>query len=69
LIFFAPRGADHQTFHHEDEFSFIVRGSGELVMENENVNCRIGDSIFVPALKPHHFENFSEDFAAWAAFF
>ena len=35
LVFFAPRGTDYQTFHDEDEFYFIVRGSGEIVIGGE----------------------------------
>jgi len=69
LVFFAPRGTDHQTFHEEDEFYFIVRGGGALVVEDERYDCQSGDTFFVPALKRHHFENFTEDFAAWAIFF
>lgn len=69
LVFFAPRGTDYQTFHDEDEFYFIARGTGELVIENERFNCAAGDAFFVPAKKEHHFENFSEDFATWAIFF
>ncbi len=69
LVFFAPRGTDYQTFHEEDEFYFIVRGAGELVVENERFDCKIGDALFVEAGKPHHFENFTGDFATWAVFF
>ena len=69
LVFFAPRGTDHQTFHDEDEFYFIARGSGELVIEAERFPFETGDVFFVPAEKEHHFENFSEDFATWAIFF
>lgn len=69
LVFFAPRGTDYQTFHAEDEFYFIVRGRGELVVDSERFNCDIGDVFFVPAKVPHHFENFSADFAMWAIFF
>lgn len=69
LIFFAPRGNDHQTFHDADEFYFIARGSGELVIENERFGCETGDAFFVPARKKHRFENFTEDFATWAIFF
>jgi len=67
--FFAPRGTDYQTFHEEDEFYFIVRGSGELIIENERYNCEIGDAFFVPAKAAHHFENFTDGFATWAIFF
>ena len=69
LIFFAPRGTDYQNFHDEDEFYFIARGSGELVIENEKFECETGDAFFVPARKKHRFENFTEDFSTWAIFF
>lgn len=69
LVFFAPRGLDYQTFHDEDEFYFIARGTGELIIENERFGCEAGDTFFVAAKKEHHFENFSEDFATWAIFF
>ncbi len=69
LVFFAPRGTDHQTFHDQDEFYFIVRGSGELIVDDERFSCAVGDVFFVPAKVPHHFENFTDDFATWAIFF
>ena len=69
LVFFAPRGKDYQTYHEEDEFYFIVRGCGELVIGEERFSCDLGDALFVPAKVPHHFENFSEDFVTWAIFF
>ncbi|HEX8637942.1 MAG TPA: cupin domain-containing protein [Pyrinomonadaceae bacterium] len=69
LIFFAPQGADFQTFHEEDELYFIVRGAGELIVKNERFVCGVGDSFFVPAKAPHRFENFTADFATWAIFF
>ena len=69
LVFFAPRGADHQTFHEEDEFYFIVRGSGEIVIDGERSEIGLGDTVFVKAGVPHRFENFTVDFATWAVFF
>lgn len=69
LVFFAPRGTDYQTFHDEDEFYFIARGTAELIVESESFECETGDAFFVPAKKTHHFENVSDDFAAWAIFF
>ena len=69
LVFFMPRGTDHQTSHEQDEFYFIFRGSGELVIENDRFDFEGGDVFFVPAGKPHHFEAFTEDFATWAIFF
>jgi mannose-6-phosphate isomerase-like protein (cupin superfamily) len=69
LVFFAPRGTDYQTFHAENEFYFIAAGSGQLVIEHERFEYRAGDTFFVPALQLHHFEYFTDDFAAWAIFF
>lgn len=69
LVFFAPRGTDHQTSHTEDEFYFIARGSGELVIDEIGHAFVTGDSFFVPAGVAHHFENFTDDFATWAIFF
>ena len=69
LVFFAPRGTDYQTFHEEDEFYFIARGSGELVVDGETFRCEAGDAFFVPAQTPHHFREFTDDFATWAIFF
>lgn len=68
LEFFAPRGKDHQTFHEDDEFYFIVSGSGELVIDGEVNSFKSGDAFFVPAKVPHRFENFSNDFATWVVF-
>ncbi|MDQ3747514.1 MAG: cupin domain-containing protein [Acidobacteriota bacterium] len=69
LVFFAPRGTDYQTFHDEDEFYFIIRGSGELTIDDKTFSCKTGDTFFVPATVSHHFENFTDDFATWAIFF
>ena len=69
LVFFAPRGKDYQTTHDEDEFYFIARGNGELIINNERFSCAVGDAFYVPAKIEHHFESFSEDFATWAIFF
>jgi mannose-6-phosphate isomerase-like protein (cupin superfamily) len=35
LVFFAPRRTDYQTFHKADEFYFIVRGKGELIIDGD----------------------------------
>ena len=69
LVFFAPSGADYQTFHDEDEFYFIVKGNGEIVIGDERFEFAVGDAFFVAAKVEHRFENFSNDFATWAVFF
>jgi mannose-6-phosphate isomerase-like protein (cupin superfamily) len=69
LVFFAPRGRDYQTSHDRDEFYFIIRGSGEIVIDGDRSTFVAGDVFFVAAGVEHRFENFSEDFATWAVFF
>ena len=69
LEFFAPRGTDHQTPHDKDEFYIIAQGAARLIKETETIECGIGDAVFVAAGEAHHFENISEDFAAWVIFF
>ena len=69
LEFFSPRGTDYQTPHEKDEFYIIINGTADLIKEKETVNCKVGDAIFVEAGEKHHFENISDDFAAWVAFF
>jgi mannose-6-phosphate isomerase-like protein (cupin superfamily) len=69
LVFFAPRGKDYQTFHDEDEFYFIARGSGKLVIGEETFAFVAGDTFFVPARVLHHFDGFTDEFATWAVFF
>jgi mannose-6-phosphate isomerase-like protein (cupin superfamily) len=69
LVFFAPRGTDYQTFHEEDEFYFIARGNGKLVIDGESFDFTAGDTFFVAARVPHRFEEFTNDFATWAIFF
>ncbi len=69
LIFFAPSRTDYQTFHDEDEFYFIARGSGKIVIGEETLSFEAGDAFFVEANVPHHFVDFTDDFATWAVFF
>ena len=69
LVFFAPRGSDYQTSHDENEFYFIVRGTGEIVIAGERQKVAAGDVFFVAAKVEHRFDNFSADFATWAVFF
>jgi mannose-6-phosphate isomerase-like protein (cupin superfamily) len=69
LVFFAPRGTDFQTAHDEDEFYFIIRGAGEIVIADERYAFEPGNAFFVPSQTPHRFENFTENFATWAVFF
>ena len=69
LVLCAPERDDFQTFHEENEYYFIARGSGELVLDDERFEFEAEDAFFVPAKILHRFENFTVDFATWAIFF
>lgn len=69
LVFFAPKNRDYQTFHDEDEFYFVASGSGEIVIGDDRFEFKAGDAFFVAARVEHRFENFTDDFTAWAVFF
>ena len=69
LVFFAPKGLDHQTAHKDDEFYFIISGTGQIVIAGERQAFAPGDAFFVAAGVDHRFENFTDDFATWAIFF
>lgn len=69
LVFFAPRGVDHQTHHDDDEFYFVVRGSGKILIGDNTFGFDAGDVFFVPAKVEHRFVEFTNDFATWAIFF
>ncbi len=69
LVFFAPKDQDFQTSHEQDEFYFIIRGTGEIVIAGQRQGFTSGDVFFVEAGVEHRFENFTADFATWAIFF
>jgi mannose-6-phosphate isomerase-like protein (cupin superfamily) len=66
---FAPRGADLQQPHRQDELYFIQRGQGELVIGEQRFDAAAGDAFFVAAGVAHRFEHFSDDFATWVVFY
>ena len=68
LEFYAPQGTDPQKPHTRDEVYFVIKGSGWFVQGDERVRFGPGDVFFLPAGVPHHFENFTDDFATWAIF-
>lgn len=68
LEVFAPRGADHQTPHSQDELYLVVSGTGRFARAGEILPFGPGDALFVPAHMPHRFESFTDDFVAWVVF-
>jgi mannose-6-phosphate isomerase-like protein (cupin superfamily) len=68
LEVFAPRGADHQTPHSQDELYLVVSGTGRFSRDGEIIDFMPGDALFVPAHMPHRFESFTEDLVTWVVF-
>lgn len=69
LRWYAPRSADAQTPHTQDEIYVIVTGQGRFRRGEETLPFGPGDAIFVPAHVPHRFEEFSEDLGVWVVFY
>ena len=69
LKVYAPRGTDLQQPHTRDELYIVVHGTGEFVTAHERIAFAAGDALFVGARQPHRFENFSDDFVVWVAFY
>ena len=68
VVFFAPRGVDHQTSHAQDELYIVVSGNGVLVVGDARSPFEAGDVLFVRAGQLHRFEDFSDDLVTWAVF-
>lgn len=66
---YAPRGSDEQTAHDRDELYVVVAGEGSFRCAGAVVAFAPGDLLFVPAGVEHRFEDFGDDFAAWAVYF
>ncbi len=66
---YAPRGADPQVPHDQDEAYIVARGTGVFLNGSERRPFNPGDMLFVPAGVPHRFESFSDDFAVWVVFY
>jgi mannose-6-phosphate isomerase-like protein (cupin superfamily) len=64
-----PDGRDHQSPHTQDELYLVHGGSAVIVIGDQRFAAGVGDAFFVPAGKPHRFENFSNDFVTWVVFY
>jgi mannose-6-phosphate isomerase-like protein (cupin superfamily) len=66
---FAPKSADIQQPHAQDELYFIHSGEGELIINGQRFTAAAGDAFFVAAGVEHRFEKFSDDFVTWVVFY
>jgi mannose-6-phosphate isomerase-like protein (cupin superfamily) len=65
---YAPRPADPQSPHTQDELYIVIRGRGHFTKNGERRAFAPGDLIFVEAGAEHRFEDFEEGFATWVVF-
>ena len=66
---FAPKGADLQQPHTQDELYFIHSGTAQIIINEQRFEAAAGDAFFVGAGVIHRFENFSSDFVTWVVFY
>jgi len=66
---YAPRKTDPQTPHTRDELYLVTRGSGWFRNGEDRVAFGPGDLLFVPAHRPHRFEQFTDDLVVWVVFY
>ena len=66
---YSPHGADPQQPHTRDEVYFIARGASQFFDGAQRRPVEAGAFLFVPAGCSHRFEDFSNDFVAWVAFY
>lgn len=66
---YKPDKIDLQEPHNRDEVYVIISGSSEFQNGEQQLNCKAGDFLFVPAYQEHRFFNFTDDFATWVIFF
>ncbi|WP_332778181.1 cupin domain-containing protein [Polaromonas sp.] len=62
-------GRDRQQPHTQDELYLVHRGTGQLVINGQRLDCAAGDTLFVAAGVAHRFEQFSDDFVTWVVFY
>jgi mannose-6-phosphate isomerase-like protein (cupin superfamily) len=68
LEYYKPLKTDPQKPHTRDEVYFVISGTGTFVHKGERRPFGPGEVLYLPAGEPHHFEDFSDDFATWAIF-
>jgi mannose-6-phosphate isomerase-like protein (cupin superfamily) len=66
---YTPHGHDPQNPHSRDEIYFVTRGNGWFFDGTVRHAVDAGAFLFVPAGQVHRFEDFSEDFTVWVAFY
>ena len=66
---YKPDKIDLQEPHDRDEVYLIISGSSQFQNGDQQLKCKSGDFLFVPAYQEHRFINFTDDFATWVIFY
>ena len=66
---YKPVKIDKQKPHEQDEIYVIAQGSGYFVIDDKKTKFEVGEVLFAPANKRHHFEGFTSNFATWVFFY
>jgi mannose-6-phosphate isomerase-like protein (cupin superfamily) len=66
---YSPDTQDKQRPHTRDEIYVVARGEGWFFDGEGRRRVVPGTFVFVAAGQVHRFEDFSEDFAVWVAFY
>lgn len=66
---YAPRSTDPQQPHTRDEVYVVAQGRGIFWDGERRAAFEPGAFLFVPAGRPHRFEDFSDDLAVWVMFY
>lgn len=66
---YAPRETDPQSPHAQDELYVVARGTGTFWDGEQRRPVAPGTVLFAAAGRPHHFEEFTRDFAVWVIFY
>jgi mannose-6-phosphate isomerase-like protein (cupin superfamily) len=66
---YAPRSADLQEPHTQDEVYIVMSGTGEFSLAGETEPIGPGDILFAAAGVEHRFLNFTDDLVVWVIFY
>lgn len=70
---FAPNssglGREIQQPHTQDKLYVVQNDCFAFCLRDEKLQVQTGDVLFVPAVAPHRFEDFSPDFVTWVIFY
>ncbi len=61
ILSLSPKEKDPQGPHANDELYYVIKGSGFIRIEKEDLPIKSGSIIFVPARKKHNFHGNNDE--------